>query len=556
MAIRLRGEHDGKPIRLLVADQPSVIGTDDAVELRVRAPTISRRHALLQAIDDELHVRDLDSSNGTRIDGVPITGDACARPGQIVQFGDIRLAVERVSDDDAKVAAEIPAAGRSEPATAMQTLAPVTLDRLAFEHLPDLLRHARDGTERPEFVRRLGEALWDSLPLAALQLAENDGGILFEIGEPASADSASVEFGGVRLTLAFERATDPAHGARIAELAGALLDLIQADSNHRRQPTDDSSTAPDPPPLDPDVQRIYQRARRAADSGIAVLIRGESGTGKELLAHYLHAHSGSQEGPFVAINCAAMSSDLLEAELFGIEKGVATGVDARAGCFERAHGGTLFLDEIGDMPRDTQAKILRVLQEGEVVRVGGSKRIPARPRLISATNRNLEKMLSEEQFRIDLLHRIAGWQVTLPPLRERPADLSNLALHFLARYCSEHGVTVRGISQSALKSLRDYHWPGNVRELQQEMHRVAVFLGDGDVLSDSDLGPAIVRSGRDRSDDETLEARMNRHERMVLKQALADCDGNASKAAGKLGIARSTLYRRMAQLGLGDGNNP
>ena len=555
MAIRLRGEHDGKPIRLLIADQPSVIGTDDAVDLRVRAPTISRRHALLQAANDELRVRDLDSSNGTRIDGVPVSGDACARPGQTVQFGDIRLAVERISDDDARIAAEIPGAERSESTSAAQTLAPVPLDRLAFEHLPGLLGRVHDGIARPEFARRIGEALWDSLPLAALQITDADGGILFDIGAPDSAESASAESGGVRLTLGFERATDPAHGIRIAELVAALLDLIQPEPDRRTRPADQSGAAPDPPPLDPDVKRIYLRARRAAGSGIAVLIRGESGTGKELLARYLHAHSAAPGGPFVAINCAAMSSDLLEAELFGIEKGVATGVDARAGCFERAHGGTLFLDEIGDMPTDTQAKILRVVQEGEVTRLGGSKRIAARPRLISATNRNLEAMLREERFRVDLLHRIAGWEVTLPPLRERPADLPNLALHFLARYCTEHGVTVRGISQRALDALRDYEWPGNVRELQQEMHRLSVFLGDGDVLSEDDLGPAIRGSTRDAGEGATLEQRMERYERMVLKQALADCGGNVSRAASSLGVARSTIYRRMSQLGLDDNDD-
>src|SRR6056297_2982339 len=176
MAIRLRGEHDGKPIRLLIDETRAVIGTGDEVDVRVRAPTISRRHALVEAVEGELIVRDLGSSNGTRIDGVPIAGDARARPGQTVQFGEIRLAVETVRDDDARVAAELPRDDSREPGAASETLAPVTLDPMAFDHLPDLLHHVRAGTSRPEFVRRIGEALWDALPLTALAIAEVDGG--------------------------------------------------------------------------------------------------------------------------------------------------------------------------------------------------------------------------------------------------------------------------------------------------------------------------------------------------------------------------------------------
>jgi hypothetical protein len=551
MAIRLRGEHDGEPIRLLVPAGESVVGTGTQADLRVRAPTISRRHAAVEARGDELRVRDLGSSNGTRIDGRRIDGEARARPGQVLQLGDVRLDVEIVSESDARVAAELPAAEAPPAASAAATLAPITLDRLAFEHLPRLLAAARRGASRPEFARRIGEAVWDALPLATLRVSDPAGGVLFEAGD-REAEAAATEVEGLRLAFAFCAATDPAQEQHLSELVGALIGLVPDEPRAPPPVPGDADALPEPPPLDPDVQRIYHRARRAARSGIAVLIRGESGTGKELLARFLHAHSAVGNGPFVAVNCAALSSDLLEAELFGIEKGVATGVDARAGCFERAHGGTLFLDEIGDMPSDTQAKILRVVQEGEVIRVGGSAGTPARPRLISATNRDLEQLLRDDRFRLDLLHRIAGWEVTLPPLRERPADLANLALHFLGRYCRENGVTVRGISESALAVLRAYPWPGNVRELQQEMHRLSVFLGDGDVLSVDDLGAAIREARPARESGDTLEQRMAAHERMLLKQALATHDGNVSRAADSLGVARSTLYRRMAQLGLGE----
>ncbi len=549
MAIRLHGEHDGRPIRLLIGAGRCVIGAGEEADLRVRAPTISRRHASIEMIDGALVVADLDSSNGTRIDGRSIRGETRARPGQILQLGDVRLAIESVDDADAELAAKLPSTSRATSG-AGSTLAPLTLDRFAFDHLPRLLDRIATGVSRAEFVRRVGEAVWDALPLSALTLTGDRDGVLFDAGGPVPDGSASERFDDLHLEFAFERATDPAHERRLAELIGSLVALVPTDP---RQPTRipiEGDALPDPPPLDPDVQRIYRRAARAARSDISVLIRGESGTGKELLARFLHARSPASDGPFVAVNCAAMSSDLLEAELFGIEKGVATGVDARAGCFERAHGGTLFLDEIGDMPPDTQAKILRVVQEGEVTRVGGSQGIAARPRLVSATNRNLEAMLADDRFRVDLLHRIAGWEVVLPPLRERPADLANLALHFLGRYCADHGVSVRGISRRALEALRHYDWPGNVRELQQEMHRLAVFLGEGDVLAEDDLAPAIRGAPRERNDGETLDNRMARHERRVLKQTLVEHDGNVSRAAEALGIARSTMYRRMTQLGL------
>ena len=235
--------------------------------------------------------------------------------------------------------------------------------------------------------------------------------------------------------------------------------------------------------------------------------------------------------------------------MFGIEKGVATGVEARAGCFERSHGGTLFLDEIGDMAADTQAKILRVLQEGEIVRVGGSTSIAARPRIISATNRDVERMVAEGNFRLDLLHRIAGWEVTLPPLRQRPADIANLAMHFLIEACRARKTRIRGISRRALDCLGRYEWPGNVRELQREMQRVAVFLGRDDLLTGKDLRAAIRDAHRAPADD-SLEGQLAATERTIIKRALSQCDGNVSEAARRLRVSRSTLYRRLEQLDL------
>ena len=550
MTLRLSGQHDSEPIRLLLPEGRIVLGSSPDAGLVLPLPTISRNHAELDVTPEILFVRDLQSSNGTRIDGKRVEDRAEARPGQTIQFGEVRLTVEAVTGGDDRIGAALPGNRPDTESDPGATLPPVTLNLLAFEQLPRLLNTLRKGSSRIEFTRRLGQALWESLPLARLRMVDQRGSeaVLFDAVAEACEPEVSGEAFGVSVEFAFSQPVGPAQEASLLALIKSLLGQVDDSPTRSDADPEPGAPLPDPPPLDPDVQTVYKRAQRAARSDISVLIRGESGTGKELLARFIHACKADADQPFVAINCAALTSDLLEAELFGIEKGVATGVDARAGCFELAHGGSLFLDEIGDMPKNTQAKILRVIQEGEVVRVGGSKRIPARPRLISATNRDLDRMLANETFRLDLLHRIAGWEVTLPPLRERPADLPNLALHFLGRYCAEQGVSVRGISQRALALLRDYHWPGNIRELQQEMHRVSVFLGQGDVLSSEDLGPAIRQARSGPVSSTSLDDRLAQHERTILKHALATHDGNVSQAAESLGIARSTLYRRMSQL--------
>jgi transcriptional regulator with PAS, ATPase and Fis domain len=280
-----------------------------------------------------------------------------------------------------------------------------------------------------------------------------------------------------------------------------------------------------------------------------VLIGGESGTGKEVLARYVHAASPRAGAPFVALNCAALPRDLLETELFGIERGVATGVEARAGKFELAHGGTLFLDEIGDMALDTQARILRVLQEREVYRIGGQAPRKAAVRVVAATNRDVPALLAEGRFREDLYYRIATWVVELPPLRARAADIPNLAAHFLGRECGRRGVRARGISRAALEALRAYPWPGNVRQLENEMARAALFLADDDVLDTSRLSP-FVRQPAAAADGGRLEDALLHAEREAIRRALHAHGLDVSAAAATLGLGRSTLYRRMKALGL------
>ena len=301
--------------------------------------------------------------------------------------------------------------------------------------------------------------------------------------------------------------------------------------------------------MDARLKEIYRQAGVVGTGSINVLVEGESGTGKELLARYLHA-SGGNARPWVALNCASLPRDLLEAELFGIEKGVATGVEARAGRFEQAHGGTLFLDEIGDMAPDSQAKILRVLQEHEVYRLGGSRPRKADVAIVAATNQSLEAMVEAGTFRLDLFHRLADWTVTLPPLRERGADIANLAACFLQGACERRNIRFGGISKAALETLQSYAWPGNVRELEREMQRVSLFINDGEMLQSDLLQPRIRNTHGTRSSAGTLEERLREHEKHVIADALLSHNGDVGAAAKTLGIGRSTLYRRISDLGI------
>jgi transcriptional regulator with GAF, ATPase, and Fis domain len=287
----------------------------------------------------------------------------------------------------------------------------------------------------------------------------------------------------------------------------------------------------------PQMRQILEVVERVAPRGVNVLVRGESGTGKELIAKLLHLLSG-RDGPLVALNCAALPESLLESELFGIEGGVATGVQARSGKFELADGGTLFLDEIGDMQPSVQAKLLRAIQEREVVRLGGAKPIPVDVRLVAATHRNIEQRVGESSFREDLYYRLKGVEIQLPPLRERRQDIPHLVRHFNEEFCARESIPVPPIRSEALALLMAYDFPGNVRELQNLVEG-AVSLSEGEVGADlvrSLLG-AAQKQGPEPLDLATLE---RRHIGRVLEMT----DGNKTAAARILGVDRKTLQRK------------
>ena len=326
----------------------------------------------------------------------------------------------------------------------------------------------------------------------------------------------------------------------------------------------------------PAMQEVYRTIARVLSNDLSILVLGESGTGKELVAEAIHSLGQRRTRPFVAINMAAIPRELIEAELFGYEKGAFTGAQARtAGKFEQAQGGTLFLDEIGDMPMEAQTRLLRVLQSGEVTTVGGSKPVRVDVRIIAATNKDLPRLIEENRFRQDLFYRLNVVPVSLPPLRERREDVILLARHFLDR-AAQDGLPRKALAEDAAQLLMAYHWPGNVRELQNIMQRLAVLSRENVIAADMlrhalplDAVPAdhaapagqlaqAVREWTKRQLGVGLgQANPQLHDNLLaviepilLQETLASVDGNQIRAAGLLGINRNTLRKKLTDYGL------
>ena len=319
------------------------------------------------------------------------------------------------------------------------------------------------------------------------------------------------------------------------------------------------------------IRRAIELALSVADTQTTVLIEGESGTGKELLANLIHFNSGREDQPYVKLNCGAIPETLLESELFGHEKGAFT--DARAlrrGRFEEANGGTLFLDEVGEMSLSAQVRLLRVLQDGEFTRVGGSEVIKTDVRVVAASNVDLKRAVELGTFRQDLFYRLSVFPITLPPLRERPEDIHPLVIHFLEHYKQKTGRFISGISKDALQALITYEWPGNVRELENAIER-AVIIASGRQIELEDLPEAISKmalrerdrvkverakaasEGRTTTFEVTVPSSMEEIERLAIEATLDYTDGDKSHAARALGIGRKTLYRKLEQYNGGSG---
>jgi DNA-binding NtrC family response regulator len=445
------------------------------------------------------------------------------------------------------------------------------------DSLRQMLRHALEAQghavveakDQAEAVRRLKDQT-PAVVLSDLRLPEGDGfGVLHAAKDvdPELPVIVMTAFGGIQEAVSamkdgamdfLAKPVDPDHLLLLVDralaqrrLIGEYMLLKEELSARRGGPMIIGEAA--------SMKQLSQAVQRAAATDATVLIEGESGTGKELFARAVHALSGRSTGPFIAINCAAIPETLLEAELFGYERGAFTGATQRKpGKFELANRGTMFLDEIGELPMSLQGKILRALQEKTFDRLGGTASVKVDVRLVAATNRQLKQAVAARRFREDLYFRLSVFPITVPPLRERPEDIPLIARHFIETQCRELGRKPLTLAPATLQALQTYSWPGNVRELQNCLER-AVILADGETiypkhlnlvaqeLSRPEPAPQIDLSG---SLHEITGRAVAEVERQAIRQALADANGDGPRAADRLQIGYKVLTSKMRALGL------
>jgi two-component system nitrogen regulation response regulator NtrX len=345
-------------------------------------------------------------------------------------------------------------------------------------------------------------------------------------------------------------------------LIGTLDEAVRVTRARRRSP--DGASPPEAPAASargrgaaefgivgrsPAVQALVESVRRIAPSQGRVLITGENGAGKELVAEAIHTLSKRAAGPFVKLNCAAIPKDLVESEIFGHERGAFTGAtQSKKGRMELAHEGTLFLDEIGDLSHESQAKLLRAIETGEIERVGGTKTLVVDVRIVAATNRDLKAAIEAGDFRDDLFYRLNVVPIHVPPLRERGHDVQLLADHFLARFCEAEGHAPKRLTAEAREVLEAYHWPGNVRELRNLMERAAILVA-ADEIGPGDLSPWLEQAP-DGETGQGLKSKIERREADEIRRALEQAKGNVTQAAAGLGIDRTNLHRKMRRYGI------
>ena len=599
---------DGEPKLWIIDGESRRLGGSRQADIVLSAPGISRLHARIFDDGDGPMIEDLGSKNGTRLDGRRIEGPEPLRVGLTVRLGTLDLRVEARPTDDLALGLELDIAEELADTLDGDPAGPLTRHRT-------LTGAAGAGGGLPSWIVDLVEALLQAPsrePGPALDIllsrVDADAAVVLEHvpGRPAddpwivhARSGPGFDLPELPVTSPEPRsgeadkvfwrwapfAPDPADPVTSTRVGGLVLLLSgAAPQGHtldlacrvtlqwivrglERDAAIKGNTADSPPLQWPDghvvsrapaMQELYGQIRSIAGSAVPILILGETGVGKEHVAELVHGASG-RSGPLVSVNCAAIPAELLEAELFGITKGVATGVRARTGRFQEAQNGTLFLDEIGDLPLSLQAKLLRVLQE-QVVRPLGGEAVALDVRVVSATHADLRRQMEEGKLRQDLFFRLAGFELLVPPLRERREDLSHLVRHFAKRTCREAGKTVRGVSLRAMERLEQHTWPGNIRQLEHEIRRAVLLCPAGQIVDSTVLSPSVSGSGpapaeTAATDDMPdfslgLDQALRELERHWIVKALQATAGNQTRAAKKLGISRNGLLHRMKKLAL------
>jgi len=540
-------------VRLPVAGGTMRLGSSADNDLRVTFPGISRLHAFVERVPEGLRLRDAGSKNQFYLDGRRVP-EVVLSPGMVVQVGRAFLSVDEISSADTQIGIAVaPATESTQPP---QTIVPALALVRLLETNPRIdlqfaIGRVRDVLGADTVVVASNEP---DLPLLASSgPLLDDSQSWFDTPAGLSRTANGTLFcarSAARLLIATFPSIAEQWQVDLCEFVAAKV--LSVPPAH--EATDETGRLRIPPEMvigdSPAMRALRTQLEATISTRLDVVLTGETGTGKELLARVIHDSGPTKNGPFVAINCAAIPAELLEAELFGVARRVATGVDPRPGRFQQANGGTILLDEIGELAAPLQAKLLRVLQEREVLPLGAAKPERIHVRVIAATNRDLLSLTRAGEFRSDLYYRLRGLQFHLPPLRERREDIPALVAAFAQRAATVHRRSIRGVSRKVVRLLMQHDWPGNIRELQREVERAVLLCSRGGVVQAEHLD--LPAAHEDASIDGVLSLRqqIERAERDAIVAALRASNGNKSKAARLLGITRNGLALKLARLGI------
>lgn len=572
---------DGLEIVPVLAGVPIVIGRTEPSDLRPRSRRLSRRHASFVLADGEIFVEDLRSTNGTYVNGRRIDVRTRLGTGDEVTLGSVTVSVHGLDETWLRPLG-LEGHERFEHLVASE----VDRARTFRRDLSVLLIRARDpgGPRLGSWVPRLAEML-RPVDKAALSGPDSIEVLLPEMEPKRAVAFAHALVAGLAevMEVGIGVASWPDDGTTAVQLTEAAR--TAAMSATPEQPVeayrDRAEVIPvvasdGPVVRDPAMAALYRTISRVASSAISVLVLGETGTGKELIAREVHERSERRDAPMRVINCGAIPENLLESLLFGHERGAFTGADQRrTGVFEEAEGGTVFLDEIGELSLQAQVALLRVLETRRIQRVGSSREVPVDVRVLAATHRNLEAMCDDGSFRWDLLYRLNGITLVVPPLRDRVGDIRAMVATFVAESNQANGRAVRGLAPDVMPLLERYRWPGNVRELRNTIDR-AVVIAVGDLITIEDLPERLVarvdfsrmptemapqqaaRTEVSEAGDLDLKERVRAYEIRLIRAALHEAGGNQTQAAERLGIPRRTLVYKIRAHGIreGDPANP